>query len=228
MAVFGCGPVGQFAIASARLMGAGRILAVDHHADRLEMARAQGAEIVDFDREDPVETIVALTGGIGVDRAIDAVGVDAEHAHHGPAASVGDKAGEAAGGVVDRLKQAVGASHAHEHAWKPGDAPSRALDWAVAALAKAGTLAIVGVYPPSLRDCPIGEAMNKNLTLRMGNCHHRKYIPHLLDLVASGTIDPVKLLTVVEPMQGAIAAYEAFDARRPGWLKVELSPQAAE
>ncbi|BCM83796.1 zinc-dependent alcohol dehydrogenase [Methylobacterium indicum] len=228
VAVFGCGPVGQFAIASARLMGAGRILAVDHHADRLEMARAQGAEIVDFDREDPVETIVALTGGIGVDRAIDAVGVDAEHAHHGPAASVGDKAGEAAGGVVDRLKQAVGASHAHEHAWKPGDAPSRALDWAVAALAKAGTLAIVGVYPPSLRDFPIGEAMNKNLTLRMGNCHHRKYIPHLLDLVASGTIDPVKLLTVVEPMQGAIAAYEAFDARRPGWLKVELSPQAAK
>ena len=224
VAVFGCGPVGQFAIASARLMGAGRIIAVDHHDDRLEMARAQGAEIVNFDREDPVETIVALTGGIGVDRAIDAVGVDAEHAHHGPAASAGDRAG----GVLNTLKQAVTTSHAHGHTWTPGDSPSQVLDWAIEALAKAGTLAIIGVYPPTQKDFPIGQAMNKNLTVRMGNCHHRKYIPHLLDLIASGTIDTVKLLTVVEPIQGVIAAYEAFDARKPGWLKVELKPQAAE
>ena len=224
VAVFGCGPVGQFAIASARLMGAGRIIAVDHHDDRLEMARAQGAEIVNFDREDPVETIVALTGGIGVDRAIDAVGVDAEHAHHGPAASAGDRAG----GVLNTLKQAVTTSHAHGHTWTPGDSPSQVLDWAIEALAKAGTLAIIGVYPPTQKDFPIGQAMNKNLTVRMGNCHHRKYIPHLLDLIASGTIDTVKLLTVVEQIQGVIAAYEAFDARKPGWLKVELKPQAAE
>jgi threonine dehydrogenase-like Zn-dependent dehydrogenase len=69
--------------------------------------------------------------------------------------------------------------------------------------------------------------MNRNLTLKMGNCNHRKYIPHLLDLVASGTIDPVKILTRIEPMRDAIAAYEAFDARQPGWLKVELKPAAA-
>ncbi|NMG37054.1 alcohol dehydrogenase catalytic domain-containing protein, partial [Azoarcus sp. TTM-91] len=87
VAVFGCGPVGQFVIASARLMHAGRIFAVDAVPDRLEMARAQGAEIVDFDAEDPVATLLALTGGIGVDCAIDAVGVDAVHAHHGPAAA---------------------------------------------------------------------------------------------------------------------------------------------
>jgi threonine dehydrogenase-like Zn-dependent dehydrogenase len=85
VAVFGCGPVGQFAIASAKMMGAGRVLAVDKYPDRLGMARRQGALTVNFEQEDPVATIKRLTGGIGVDRVIDAVGVDAMHAHHGPA-----------------------------------------------------------------------------------------------------------------------------------------------
>jgi threonine dehydrogenase-like Zn-dependent dehydrogenase len=69
--------------------------------------------------------------------------------------------------------------------------------------------------------------MNKNLTVKMGNCNHRKYIPHLLDLIAAGAIDPVKLISKTEPMHNAIEAYEAFDARRPGWLKVELKPVSA-
>src|SRR6185312_2446184 len=84
--VFGCGPVGQFAIAAARLMGAGRIFAVDQVASRLDMARAQGAEVIDFSKEDPVETLKELTGGIGPDRAIDAVGMDAERPHGGAVA----------------------------------------------------------------------------------------------------------------------------------------------
>ena len=79
VAVLGAGPVGQFAVASAKLMGAGRVFAVDSHDDRLEVARRQGAEIVNFDREDPVQTLVELTGGVGVDAVIDAVGVDAQH-----------------------------------------------------------------------------------------------------------------------------------------------------
>jgi threonine dehydrogenase-like Zn-dependent dehydrogenase len=78
VAVFGCGPVGQFAIASAFIMGAGRVFAVDRLPDRLEMAKAQGAEVVNLDEEDPVGTIQELTGGIGTDRVIEAVGVDAE------------------------------------------------------------------------------------------------------------------------------------------------------
>ncbi len=224
VAVFGCGPVGQFVIASARLMGAGRIIAVDHHPDRLEMARRQGAEIVDFGKEDPVKTILALTGGIGVDRAIDAVGVDAEHHHHATPTGLADKAT----GVLHAAVAAVTpGTESAGHAWVKGDAPSQALDWAVEALAKAGTLSVIGVYPPTMSTFPIGMAMNKNLTVRMGNCHHRRYIPHLLDLVASGTIDPVAILTKVEPMQDAISAYEAFDNREPGWLKVELKPKAA-
>ena len=91
VAVFGCGPVGQFAIASAMLMGAGRVFAVDCRDDRLAMARRQGAETVNFDVDAPLQTILDLTGGIGVDRAVDAVGVDAEHAHHGPAAAIGEQ-----------------------------------------------------------------------------------------------------------------------------------------
>ncbi|MDD5203956.1 MAG: alcohol dehydrogenase catalytic domain-containing protein [Desulfobacterales bacterium] len=91
VAVFGCGPVGQFAIAGARLMEAGRIFAVDQPADRLETAKRQGAEVIDFSAEDPVEVILELTGGIGVDRVIEAVGVDAEMPHSGPAANKAEK-----------------------------------------------------------------------------------------------------------------------------------------
>src|SRR3954469_574490 len=91
VAVFGCGPVGQFAIASAKLLGAGRVFAIDRVPSRLDMAREQGAETINFEAEDPVEVIKDLTGGIGVDRLIDAVGVDAEHAHEGPAAKQAKK-----------------------------------------------------------------------------------------------------------------------------------------
>ena len=177
VAVFGCGPVGQFAIASAKLLGAGRVFAVDTVEDRLAMARAQGAEVIDFDVDDPVETLVDLTGGIGVDRAIDAVGVDAEHAHHGPAA----KQARQQKAQFEKEKQEVAPkTNPDGKNWRPGDAPSQALLWAVEALAKAGTLSIIGVYPGKSRTFPVGEAMNKNLTVKMGNCNHRQYIPELL------------------------------------------------
>jgi threonine dehydrogenase-like Zn-dependent dehydrogenase len=207
VAVFGCGPVGLTAIIGARLMGAGRIIAIDHQPDRLLMAQRQGAEIVNFDDEDPVEAILSMTGGIGVDRAIDAVGVDAEPPHEHPA--------------QDSREGREG------HAYRPGGAPSRVLEWATDALAKAGTLSIVGVYPPDFSDFPIGKAMGKNLVLRMGNCNHRRYVPHLLDLVASGVFDPMDILTEIEPAQSAVASYALFDQRKPGWLKVELKPQEA-
>src|ERR687887_209894 len=140
--VFGCGPVGQFAIASAKLHDAGRVLAVDGVESRLATARAQGAETIDFNREDPVETIRRLTGGIGVDRVIDAVGVDAERPKQGPAA-------QRDGADFDQFEEEVEeiapeAAPEGQH-WRPGDAPSQVLTWAVDALAKAGTLSIIGV-----------------------------------------------------------------------------------
>lgn len=223
VAVFGCGPVGQFTIASAMLMNAGRVIAVDHRDDRLDMARRQGAEIVNFDKEDPVEAILSLTGGIGVDRAIDAVGVDAEHAHAGPAAQ---KAEEQKSLFEQELKQVAPEQHPKGDLWRPGDGPSQALQWAVGAVAKAGTVAIIGVYPPSMNFFPIGEAMNKNLRLNMGNCHHRRYALQLVELVRTGAIDPTAVLTKAEPLQSVIEAYEAFDRRKPGWVKVELQPAA--
>lgn len=204
VAVFGCGPVGQFAIASAKLLGAGRVFAIDQLADRLDMARRQGAEIIDFSREDPVETLKRLTGGIGVDRAIDAVGIDAEC----PGCGLPGQAG-----------------HEHEHLWEPGHAPTQALEWAVQGLAKAGTLSIIGVYPPDAMRFPIGMAMNHNITMNMGNCHHRKYIPRLIELVQAGRIDPTQILTRVEPMSDALEAFRAFDRRQSGWVKVALRPQ---
>jgi threonine dehydrogenase-like Zn-dependent dehydrogenase len=221
VAVFGCGPVGQFVIASAKLMGAGRILAVDAHPDRLAMARRQGAECINYEEEDPVETIVKLTGGIGVDRAIDAVGVDASRPHHGPAAKKANERAKA----FEQQRNEIAKEHRDAPPFMAGDAPTQVLSWAVEALAKAGTLSIIGVYPPTVHEFPIGQAMNKNLTLRMGNCNHRKYIPHLVDLVASGVIDPCAILTQREGLTDAIEAYQCFDQRKAGWLKVELLPQ---
>ncbi len=223
VAVFGCGPVGQFAIASAFLMRAGRVIAVDNIPSRLEMARQQGAETINFDEEDPVETIKRLTGGIGVDRAIDAVGVDANCAHHGPARK---QAKEHEKEFVDEVRKIAPKTNPKQGNWEPGDAPSQAIRWAVQALAKAGTLSIIGVYPDSANYFPLGEATGKNLTVRMGNCNHRKYIPLLLELVQSRVIDPSEILTEIRPITDALEAYKAFDKREEGWLKVELEPMA--
>jgi len=221
VAVFGCGPVGQFAIASAQMLGAARVLAVDAIPSRLEIAREQGAEIINFEEEDPVEAIRALTGGIGPDRVIDAVGVDANRPHRGPAAREADQRAQ----EWDRLKEQIAPKAAPKGSnWHPGDAPGQALEWGIKSIAKAGTLAIIGVYPDSMNTFPIGAAMAKNLTVQMGNCNHRKYIPPLIEMVRTGTVDPLRILTNREAFTSAIDAYKAFDERQPGWVKVELKP----
>ncbi len=224
VAVFGCGPVGQFVIASAKLMDAGRILAVDTIPSRLQMARDQGAEVIDYDNDDPIEVIRDLTGGIGVDRAVDAVGVDANQPHGGPAAS---QARRLASSFQQQVKSIVGMANPEGDNWHPGDAPSQVLAWATEALAKAGTLSIIGVYPKTVQTFPIGAAMNRNLTIKMGNCNHRKYIPQLLELVRAGMVDPSEVLTQREPLTSVLEAYEAFDKREPGWIKVKLEPVPA-
>ncbi len=220
--VFGCGPIGQLTIASAKLMG-GRVIAVDRLPDRLRMAANQGATVINFDDEDPVARIVELTRGDGARRIIDAVGVDAQHAHAGPAKP----------GVMERVKTAVAqrvvepAARTTGRHFVAGDSPNQVLDWAVEAAAKGGTISIIGVYPPTDRFFPIGQAMNKNLTLRMGNCNHRRYYDVLIEHVRAGRLDPVSILTEVEPITGAVEAYKAFDERQPGWMKVELQPRHA-
>jgi threonine dehydrogenase-like Zn-dependent dehydrogenase len=223
VAVFGCGPVGLFAIASAKLMRAGTIIAIDHVPDRLEAAEGLGAEVINFDEENPVLGIHHFTKGIGALRAIDAVGVDACQPGQGWLMSwipTQEKSRHA-----KEVKEVAPVTHPHGENWRPGDAPSQALDWAIAGLAKAGTLSIIGVYPQSARFFPIGLAMNKNLTVQMGNCPHRKYLPHLVELVRGGNIDPTQVVPEeVEPISAALDAYKAFDLRKRGWIKVKLEP----
>jgi threonine dehydrogenase-like Zn-dependent dehydrogenase len=188
----------------------------------LEMARNQGAETVNFDEVEPVEAIRKLTGGDGARRIIDAVGVDAQHAHDGPAEPGLIK--KVATAVEQRLVEpAVKTLGRH---FVGGDSPNQVLNWAVEAIAKGGTLSIIGVYPPTDTHFPIGAAMNKNITMRMGNCNHRRYYDVLIDHVRAGRLDPVEILTQTEPMTDAISAYKAFDERQPGWIKVELEPSA--
>lgn len=219
--VFGCGPVGLFAIISAILKGAGRVFGVDAVESRLAMAAALGAEVINYNVESPVQKIKDLTGGIGVDRAIDAVGVDAERPRKGPANKESAKHAKEFEGELKKVAPRVRPDGDN---WIPGNAPSIVLKWAVEALAKAGTLSIIGVYPSEFASFPIGDAMGKNLTIKAGNCNHRRYIPCLLDKIRTGEVDPLKVLTEREPLTSALEAYKLFDLRRPGWVKVKLEP----
>lgn len=192
--ILGCGPVGQMAIASAKMMNAGRIFAIDTVPDRIEAARGQGAEVIDYAGEDAVAIVKELTGGIGSDSVIDCVGVDADEGEHST------------------------------RQWKKGDAPQKPLEYAIEMVAKAGTISIVGLYPPGFQEFDLGKAFGKNLTVRMGDCPHRRYLPMLIRAVESGTLHPSKILSQRAPFADAIEQYEAFDTHRTGWLKVELVP----
>jgi threonine dehydrogenase-like Zn-dependent dehydrogenase len=164
-----------------------------------------------------------MTHGIGVDRAVDAVGVDAQRADSGPASKAALFKEKEFSQQVDQIAIKTNPKNGN---WVPGNAPAQVLEWAVSALAKAGTLAVIGVYPETMKWFPIGNAMMKNLTVQGGNCNHRKYLPKLVDLVQNGTVNPSRILTQTEPLGSVIDAYKAFDLRREGWIKVELIPSS--
>jgi len=215
VAVFGCGPVGMMAIACAQHLGAGRVFAIDQVASRLNEARSRGAEAINFSKESPVDVLRDLTEGSGPDRAIDAVGIDAATAHAGA---------EEKRKFQSQMKTVAPEAGKAAKDWWIGGAPTQAIDWALSSLAKAGTLSIIGVYPPTLRSFPVGEMMNKNLTVRSGNCNHRKYLPRLIELVRSGIIHPEEFFTQRIPLTSVIDAYHHFDRHEAGWLKVKLEP----
>jgi threonine dehydrogenase-like Zn-dependent dehydrogenase len=217
--VLGAGIVGQFAAVSALKQGAGRVIVVDGIADRLQQARTIGAETVDFNRVDPVQTVLDLTNGTGADCVIDAVGIDAQRPKDGPSAAGPDETEKY---DAETRRTAPDAQPAGD-LWRPGDGPSQAARWAVMMAAKYGRIGIIGVYAPTAETYPIGEAMNKNLTIRLGNCDHHSVTPPLIDLVSSGQFDPTALITEHKPLASATAAYEAFDRREPGWTKVVLA-----
>lgn len=202
VAVWGCGPVGQFTIQCAWMFGAGRVIAIDHVPERLEMARAHGkAETLDFLNEPIHERLIEMTGGRGPDRCIDAVGAEA----HGTGSL---------DAVIDRGKQAVGLSFDRPHV----------LRQAIMACRKAGTLSIPGVYFGLLDKIPFGALVGKGLTVKSGQTHVQKYLQQLLGMIEDGKIDPSFVITHRIPLEGAPEAYEKFRKKEDGCIKVVIKP----
>lgn len=218
--VLGCGPVGLFAIVSSMLKGSSLVFAVDTVPSRLELAKNLGAQVIDFNKQNPVEVIKEATNGDLADVVIDAVGVDAVHPHHGPGATAVKKLEEE---FQQELEKIAPKTNVNGDNWIPGNAPSQALRYAVDMVRKCGRISIIGVYPETLEVFPIGKAMNKNISMVMGNCPHRRYIPELLHLVHAGIVDPTKILSQNQPITKILDAYKHFDIREEGWIKVALT-----
>lgn len=201
VAVWGCGPVGQFTIRSAYMLGAERVIAIDRFPERLKMAKEQSrAEIINYEETDAGEALKEMTGGRGPDACVDAVGMEA----HGMGAE----------GLYDRVKQAVRLET---------DRPN-VLRQMILACRKGGTLSVMGVYAGFLDKMPLGALMNKGLTMRAGQMHGQKYIPMLIDRVLKGEIDPSFVFTHQLPLDDAKRAYEMFKNKEDNCVKVLLKP----
>jgi threonine dehydrogenase-like Zn-dependent dehydrogenase len=199
VAVWGAGPVGQFAIRSAFLLGASRVIVIDNVPSRLELAKKSGAEPLNFDEGDVLEKIKQMTVGRGPDSCIDAVGLEA----HGTTADA----------IYDYAKSAVFLETDRPHA----------LRQAIQACRKGGTISIPGVYGGVVDKFPLGVAFAKGLTLKMGQTNVHKYLQPLLDLVAKGEIDPSFVITHRMGLDEGAQGYSVFDAQ-DGCIKVVLKP----
>jgi len=200
VAVWGCGPVGQFAIRSAFMLGAERVIAIDRIPERLQMAAAAKAEIINYEEIDAGEAVTEMTGGRGPDSCIDAVGMEA----HGTGLDA----------LYDKAKQAVRLE---------SDRPT-ALRQAIVACRKGGTVSIPGVYGGFVDKVPLGSAFNKGLTLKMGQTHVHRYLRPLLDRVQKGEIDPSFVITHRMKLDEAPHAYEIFKQKKDNCIKVVLKP----
>jgi threonine dehydrogenase-like Zn-dependent dehydrogenase len=201
VAVWGCGPVGQFAIRSAYLLGAGRVIALDRVPARLELARRGKAEVLNFDDIDVVEKLKQMTGGRGPDACIDAVGMEA----HGTSSL---------DALYDRAKQALQMETDRPHA----------LRQAIQACRKGGTVSIPGVYGGLIDKFPIGAAFAKGLTLKMGQTHVPRYMQRLLEHIQRGDIDPSFVISHHLPIDEAPRAYKTFRDQKDNCTKVVLNP----
>jgi threonine dehydrogenase-like Zn-dependent dehydrogenase len=198
--VFGCGPVGQFAIASARMLGAERVIAIDRFPYRLQMAKdkAGATEVLNYEEVDILEALAELTGGRGPDACIDAVGLEAHG--HGPAF------------VYDRAKQAT---------MLEPDRPL-ALREAILACRNGGTVSVIGVYGGFIDKFPMGAIVNRSLTLKSGQCHVQRYMKPLLERIQRGDIDPTFIITHRLPLSEAPRGYRMFVDKKENCEKVVL------
>ncbi|MEG5032818.1 zinc-dependent alcohol dehydrogenase [Microcoleus sp. AT3-D2] len=200
VAVWGCGPVGQFAIRSAFMLGADRVIAIDRVPERLQMAAAAKAEIINYEEIDAGEAVTEMTGGRGPDSCIDAVGMEA----HGTGLDA----------LYDKAKQAVRLE---------SDRPT-ALRQVILACRKGGTVSIPGVYGGFVDKVPLGAAFNKGLTMKMGQTHVHRYLRPLLDRVQKGEIDPSFVITHRMKLDEAPHAYDIFKQKKDNCIKVVLKP----
>jgi threonine dehydrogenase-like Zn-dependent dehydrogenase len=200
VAVWGCGPVGLFAIMSAYGQGADQVVAMDRLPERLARAAQLGAIAVHLEQEDPIERLNELTGGRGPDACIDAVGMES----HGGGLL----------GPLDRSKQALRIETDRPHA----------LRQAIMACRKGGVLSVAGVYGGVIDTVPMGAAFNKSLTFRMGQTHVHRYLRPLLERIQAGQLDPTAVLTHKFALEDAPAAYEMFHRKSDGCIKVVLRP----
>jgi threonine dehydrogenase-like Zn-dependent dehydrogenase len=201
VAVWGCGPVGQFAIKSAWLLGAGRVIAIDQIPERLRLAETEGkAETIDFDKEDVFDVLKEMTGGLGPDACIDAVGLEAH--------------GETPDALLDRAKTAI---------FLATDRPT-VLRQVINACRKGGTVSIPGVYGGFLDKIPFGAAFAKGLTFKMGQTHVHRYLAPLLKRIEEGEIDPSFVITHRISLEDAPRFYEIFNQKQDNCVKVVLKP----
>ncbi|MBH0238005.1 zinc-dependent alcohol dehydrogenase [Methylobrevis albus] len=198
VAVWGCGPVGLFAIQSALLMGASQVIAIDHMPTRLELAQRLGAKVIDFSSADVYSALLDMTGGIGPDAVIDAVGMESH--------------GFAFDNIVDYAKQML---------MLESDRPS-ALRQAIFACRAGGRVSIPGVYGGFVDKFPIGAVMEKGLTIRSGQTHVQKYLPRLLDMIREKKIDTTFLISHRMPLEDAAEAYRMFSDEPDTTTKVVL------
>src|SRR4051812_46448071 len=201
VAVWGCGPVGQFAIKSAFLLGAERVIAIDTVPERLALAKESGAITLDFMQEDIYDRIQELTQGRGADACIDAVGTE-------PATGSGFDA------VVDRIKVATFMGTDRPHV----------LRQAIHCCRNFGTVSIVGVYGGLLDNMPMGSAINRGLSFRMAQTPVQHYLPKLLPLIEEGKIDPSFVITHRASLEDGPELYKTFRAKEDGCIKVVLKP----
>ena len=202
IAVWGCGPVGQFAIASAKLLGAERVIAIDRFPYRLQVAREKaGADFtINYEETSVTEALLELTGGRGPDACIDAVGMEA----HAPGLH----------GLYDKAKQSM--------RWE-NDRIS-ALRQAILTCRNGGTVSIIGVYGGYDDKFPLGSVMNRSLTIRTGQCHVHRYVPKLLKHIENGDIDPSFVITHKMDLEDAPVGYDIFNHKGDECLKVVLKP----
>jgi threonine dehydrogenase-like Zn-dependent dehydrogenase len=200
VAVWGCGPVGLFSIKSAFLLGAGRVIAIDTIRERLEKAERCGAETLDFNEVDVLESLKERTAGRGPDRCIDAVGIESH--------------GHTLAAIYDRAKQAL---------MLETDRPNT-LRQAIQSCRKGGTVSIPGVYGGLIDKFPIGAAFAKGLTLRMGQTHVHRYMKPLLEKVRNHEIDPTFVITHRLDLNSAAHGYQMFQQKEDECIKVVMKP----